>query len=157
MVALEWEELRALRLEALLDSPRSYGSTHAQNAALSDEEWQQRALTGAAGVEEVAFAAVADGRWVGMARGYLDPPAAHLIAVYVTAAWRRQGLASALSAAVVAWARERGAHEIFLSVSDWNTGARRVYEALGFEGTGVQRSLPWNADVSESEMRLRLA
>lgn len=157
MAASEWERLRALRLEALQDSPRSYGSTYAREVLVTDAEWQERAASGAAGIEAVAMAAAVDGDWVGMARGYLELPAAHLIAVYVTTAWRRHGLAAALSAAVVAWAGDRGASEIFLSVSDWNTGARRVYEALGFEATGVQRSLPWDATVSESEMRLELA
>jgi GNAT superfamily N-acetyltransferase len=156
VTATEWERLRALRLEALQNSPRSYGSTHAREVLVTDAEWQERAASGAAGVETVAFAAVADGLWVGMARGYLELPAAHLIAVYVTPAWRRRGLAAALSAAVVGWARERAASEIFLSVSDWNTGARRVYEALGFQATGVQKSLPWDATTTESEMRQEL-
>lgn len=157
MLETEWREHRELRLEALQDSPRSYGSTYERETAHPDAEWQERARTGAEGVDGVAVAAVADGRWVGMARGYLEPPAAQLIAVYVTPAWRRRGIARALSQAVVDWARERGAREVFLSVSDWNTGARRVYEALGFEATGVQKSLPWNAEVTESEMRLELA
>lgn len=157
MAASEWERLRALRLEALQDSPRSYGSTHAREVLVTESEWQERAVAGASGIETVAFTAVVDGVWVGMARGYLELPAAHLIAVYVTPAWRRRGLAAALSAAVVAGAREGGASEILLSVSDWNTGARRVYEGLGFEATGVQRSLPWDATVTESEMRLERA
>lgn len=157
MTASEWQELRALRLEALRNSPRSYGSTLAGELLRTEAEWRERAASGAAGIDEVAFAAVVDGRWVGMARGYLELPSAHLIAVYVTPASRRRGLAAALSAAVVAWARERGASEIFLSVSDWNSGARRVYEALGFVATGVRGSLPWDATVTESQMRLELA
>ncbi|MGZ6372464.1 MAG: GNAT family N-acetyltransferase, partial [Candidatus Limnocylindria bacterium] len=87
---------------------------------------------------------------------YLEPPAAHLIAVYVTPAWRRRGVGGEVSRAIVAWARERGATEILLSVSDWNVDARRVYEALGFRANGVQRSLPWDASVTESELRLDL-
>ncbi len=157
MAASEWEKLRALRLEALQDSPRSYGSTYAREVLVTEAEWRERAVAGAAGIETVAFAAVTDDKWVGMARGYLELPAAHLIAVYVTPAWRRRGLAAALSAAVVAWARERGAIEICLSVSDWNTGARRVYQALGFVATGVRRSLPWDATITESELSLELA
>jgi len=58
--------------------------------------------------------------------------------------------------AVVDWAGERGATEVLLSVSDWNEGARRVYEALGFAPTGVHQLLPWDASVMESEMRLGL-
>lgn len=154
--ATEWEALRALRLEALQDSPRSYGSTYAVEVTHADSVWQERASAGAAGLDEVAVAAVAAGQWIGMARGYLEAPVAHLIAVYVRPDWRRRGIGQAVSQAVVAWARERGASEVLLSVSDWNVGARRVYERIGFAPTGVQKSLPWDASVTESEMRLVL-
>ena len=92
----------------------------------------------------------------GWRAGTWNRQSAHLIAVYVTPEWRRRGIAHAVSQAVVAWARERGASEILLSVSDWNQGARSVYEALGFVANGVHRSLPWDASVTESEMRLAL-
>lgn len=152
----EWRELRSLRLEALEDSPLSYGSTYAGDILRPDRHWQERATSGAAGEEEVAIAAVAAGRWVGMARGYLEPPLAHLIAVYVTPDWRCHGIGEAVSRAVVDWARERDASAILLGVSDWNDGARRVYESIGFVPTGVKRTLPWNDAVVESEMRLDL-
>ena len=152
----EWRSLRALRLEALQDSPRSYGSTYAGEVTRTDAEWQERAGAGAAGLDEVAVVAVVGDRWVGMARGYLEPPVAHLIAVYVQPASRGRGIGQAISQAIVEWARERGAGEVLLSVSDWNEGARRVYKRLGFTSTGVQESLPWDASVTESEMRLEL-
>jgi GNAT superfamily N-acetyltransferase len=152
----EWQALRALRLEALQNSPRSYGSTYATEVRRSDREWRERAAAGAAAEDEVAVAALAGGAWVGMARGYLEPPTAHLIAVYVTPTWRGRGVGGAVSRAIVAWARQREATGILLSVSDWNVGARRVYEALGFSANGVQRSLPWDTSVTESELRLDL-
>ena len=156
MRASEWRALRLLRLEALQDSPLSYGSTHAVEVLRSDHEWRERAAAGAASEEEVAFAVVAGVRWVGMARGYLELPMAHLIAVYVTPDWRRRGVGEAVSRAVVAWAGERRATAVLLSVSNWNEGARRVYESIGFVPTGVQHTLPWNASVTESELRLEL-
>jgi GNAT superfamily N-acetyltransferase len=154
--ASEWGALRALRLEALQDSPRSYGSTYAREVTRTDAEWQERASASAAGLHEVAVAAIGGGEWVGMARGYLELPIAHLIAVYVQPAWRGRGIGQGVSQAIVEWAREQGAREILLSVSDWNEGARRVYERLGFAPTGVTESLPWDASVTESEMRLEL-
>ena len=154
--ASEWGALRSLRLEALLDSPLSYGSTHDREIQRPDDDWRERAAAGAAGEEEVGFVAVADDRWVGMARGRLEPPIAHLIAVYVTPDWRHRGVGDAVSRAVVAWAGERGASAVLLSVSDWNDGARRVYESIGFVPTGKRQPLPSHPDVTESEMRLEL-
>jgi len=156
MRASEWRSLRSLRLEALEDSPPAYGSTHEREVKRPDRDWQERAAAGAAAEDEVAFAALTGNRWVGMARGYLEPPVAHLIAVYVTPDWRERGIGHAISEAVVAWARERGATAVVLSVSDWNNGARTVYESIGFVPTGVQKALPWNPSVTESEMRLEL-
>jgi GNAT superfamily N-acetyltransferase len=156
MRASEWRSLRSLRLEALQDSPLAYGSTHEREVQRPDGEWLERAAAGAAADDEVAFAAVTGDRWVGMARGYLELPVAHLIAVYVTPDWRQRGIGRAVSLAVVAWARERGAGAVLLSVSDWNEGARQVYEAIGFVPTGTQKALPWNPSVTESEMRLDL-
>lgn len=156
MRADEWRALRTMRLEALENSPLSYGTTHGREILRLEAEWRDRAAAGAKGQGEVAIAAVAGRHWIGMARGYLEPPIAHLIAVYVTPAWRRQGIAQALSRAVVSWAGERGASAILLSVSDWNDGARRVYEGIGFVPNGVRRTLPWNDEVWESELRLEL-
>lgn len=154
--ASEWRSLRALRLEALQDSPLAYGSTYEREAQRTDGEWRERAAAAGAGDEEVAFIAIGNGRWVGMARGYLELPIAHLIAVYVTPEWRRRGVGRAVSHSVVAWAWERGASAVVLSVSDWNVGARRVYESIGFAPTGVTQPLPRHPSVTESEMRLEL-
>lgn len=156
MRASEWRSLRALRLEALKDSPLAYGSTYDREAQRDDREWRERAAAGSAGDEEVAFAAIAGDRWIGMARGRLEAPIAYLLAVYVTPQWRQRGIGRAVSLAVVSWARERSASAVVLSVSDWNAGARRVYESIGFAPTGVTKSLPWNPSVTESEMRLEL-
>lgn len=160
--ASEWRELRSLRLQALREAPRAFGSTFEREAAFPDERWQALAASAAAGVEEVAVAAIVHGAFVAMARGYLArdesnvPPVAWLIAVYVEPRWRGRGLGRAVSAGVVDWARERGASEVLLHVGDWNDAARRVYEGLGFTPTGVRTTLAHDPSVPESEMRLRL-
>ncbi len=161
--AFEWRTLRTLRLQALRDAPRAFGSTFEREAAFPDERWQALAASGASGLNDVAVVADVDGAWVAMARGYLERrdepdarPAAWLIAVYVDPRWRGHGLGRAVSGAVVDWARERGAGEVLLHVGDWNDLARRVYEHLGFEPTGVRTRLAHDASVTEFEMRLRL-
>ena len=161
--ASEWRELRDLRLRALQDAPLAFGSTYEREAAYTDEGWQDQAARAEAGVDEVAFVAVAAGAHVAMARGYVgtsdepDPgPVVWLIGVYVDPRWRGRGLGRTLSAEVIAWARERGVSKVLLHVADWNGPARRVYESLGFMLTGARTTLAHDSTVPEAEMSLGL-
>jgi GNAT superfamily N-acetyltransferase len=47
-------------------------------------------------------------------------------------AWRGQGIGRALMEAVEGWAREHGATRLVLNVWEFNTGALRFYETLGY-------------------------
>ena len=159
----EWRELRALRLRALRDAPLAFGSTLERESGYDQARWRRQASSAAAGADDVAIVAVADGRFVGMARGYLGPSeelqpqtVVWLIGVYVEPAWRRRGIARALSAEVVGWARERGVAEVHLHVADWNQAARRIYEELGFTASGATTTLAHEPSVIEAEMRLRV-
>ena len=39
----DWQALREIRLQALLDAPDAFASTHAREAAFGEDEWRQRA------------------------------------------------------------------------------------------------------------------
>lgn len=161
--AREWRQLRNLRLHALRDAPLAFGSTYEREVIYGNERWKHQAVAAEAGIDEVAFVAVADGAHVGMARGYVRlggeqnaRAVAWLIGVYVDPGWRGKGLGRSLSAKVVQWARERGVTEVLLHVADWNASARRAYESLGFALTGARTTLSHDPTVSEVEMRLPL-
>nr|WP_319484082.1 N-acetyltransferase [uncultured Cohaesibacter sp.] len=51
---------------------------------------------------------------------------------------RRQGVARALLGEAETWARSNGAKEMLLNVYDFNEGAKRFYEQLGFQPLRVQ-------------------
>jgi RimJ/RimL family protein N-acetyltransferase len=55
--------------------------------------------------------------------------------------WRGQGVGSALLAAALAWARERGLHKVCLSVFPHNAAAIALYRRYGFveEGRRVKQ------------------
>ncbi|MFI8087309.1 GNAT family N-acetyltransferase [Streptomyces sp. NPDC086080] len=80
--------------------------------------------TGAPGGTNAAPAAigrcVVDGRWAGFAAVEVDP------------ARRRQGLATAVMAALARRALDEGASAAWLQVEDDNAGARALYERMGF-------------------------
>jgi ribosomal protein S18 acetylase RimI-like enzyme len=160
MRADEWRELRRLRLEALCDTPLAFGSTYEREAAFGDSEWQRWVAEAAAGETELGVVAADGERWVAMARGSMstrDPTDAYLLGVYVDPAWRGRGLGLAVSAEVIRWAGTRRFRRLLLHVADWNEGARRLYESLGFVATGATEPLPHDPSVTEHEMALELA
>jgi len=59
-------------------------------------------------------------------------PALELRQIYVLKPWHGAGIAQALMEWVLAEARRRGAHELYLSVYVDNHRARRFYERYGF-------------------------
>jgi ribosomal protein S18 acetylase RimI-like enzyme len=152
-------KLRAIRLEALADSPSAFGSTLAETAARPAEYWQRRAADNAAGEGSVLFVAEGPEGWCGLAGGYLDerdPGSADLISMWVRPSCRGQGLGERLVDAVVGWAREQGLRQVALWVTESNTGAIRLYERCGFQSTDETQPLPSNPNLIERRMILRL-
>jgi ribosomal protein S18 acetylase RimI-like enzyme len=67
-----------------------------------------------------------------VARGVLVGGWLVVTAVTVDERYRRQGLATAVMAALGEWARERGGHSCVLQVAGANAPALALYERLGF-------------------------
>jgi putative acetyltransferase len=61
------------------------------------------------------------------------------IGMAVDAAWRGQGVGSALLAAAVEWARAHDLHKLALQVWPHNVAAQRLYEKFGFVAEGRLR------------------
>jgi ribosomal protein S18 acetylase RimI-like enzyme len=154
--AADWEALRELRLRALADAPDAFASTLAEEAALPEQAWRQRAGGGPASVN---FVACEDGAYIGMAAIFAvadAPGRTHLVGMWVDPRQRRRGVARALVERAVRWARERQAGEVVLWVADHNVPARRLYERAGFRPTGERQPLPSNPALTESLLRLPL-
>jgi ribosomal protein S18 acetylase RimI-like enzyme len=150
----EWRLLRALRLEALRDSPTAFSTTYADTAALADEVWRQRAEQNATSPTSATFiAATQDGRWVGMAGcAPLDdvPGTACIEGVYVAPAHRGQpaGPATRLMDAGIGWARDNtDASWLTLGVHEDNHRAQAFYRRIGFAETGL--IVPYLLDPSK--------
>ena len=133
----EWRELRALRLESLQDSPTAFWRRYDEDLRTTEAEW--RAWTASA-----CFAAVDEGRFVGMVVGMPDDEQddlADLYAMYVTPSARGRGVGEALVQQHLEWARQAGFRRVRLLVNVRNNGAIRLYERCGFRDTGAREPL----------------
>jgi ribosomal protein S18 acetylase RimI-like enzyme len=145
---------KTVRLRALQDTPSAFGSTHARESQLTDEEWVQRAERWSS--EKAAGFVAMDGETAcGIVCSFLDEDdatRAHLISMWTAPTHRRQGLGGRLVDRVLGWARSRGAHIMQLMVTSNNEAAIRFYEQLGFTRTGRTEPYPNDSALSEYEM-----
>jgi ribosomal protein S18 acetylase RimI-like enzyme len=156
----DWQELRDARLTALEEAPDAFASTLEAEVGQGEEQWRERFAT------SVFFGAAQPGNGtplVGLvggfaeAAGHADPggePAAwHLISMWIAPQVRGQGIADELVTAICDVAREAGARQIALWVTDGNDRARAFYTRAGFRGTG-QRQIIRHGEPDLWEERL---
>ncbi len=138
-----WPEFRALRLEALRDSPQAFGSSYASDAAYPDEHWMGRLREAAAGRSVALFAEDA-GELAGMIGAFFEagPEVANVIAVYVRPAYRERGVGKLLVNAVLDRLRQMpGTGKARLMVNVDQARALALYRRAGFVETGTERVL----------------
>ncbi|TQS43153.1 CATRA system-associated protein [Cryptosporangium phraense] len=152
----DFRELKRLRLEALKNSPLAFVEQYDDAVVLPDSAWRDRAST------QIGFAAVAGGRFVGMAGVFREAEVIHhvsamLVGVYVTPAFRggAYGTAQAVTAAAVTFAFEHlHADVVRLFVLDLNERAKAFYRRAGFTETGHTIRYPPDPAYLEREMAL---
>lgn len=130
----DWPLVREIRLRSLSTDPSAFGQSWEKESTYEDSVWRQR-------VSDAAwFLAVEKGQPVAVVavRHEDDSPAneRELQAMWVTPTSRHSGIAAKLAEAVFDWSREDGADTITLYVGPKNTGARALYESLGFVDSG---------------------
>jgi GNAT superfamily N-acetyltransferase len=146
----EWETLRDVRLAALKEAPYAFGSTYAQEAPFTEEQWRGRI-----NARSVTFFAniAADAEPAGLAGVYEEDGAADLVSMWVRPVARGRGVGAALIEAAAGWAKARSHDTLYLWVTESNAPARELYERCGFTPTGERQPLP--SDPSLPEMRMR--
>jgi RimJ/RimL family protein N-acetyltransferase len=133
------EAFRAMRLEALRDSPTAFGSSHHEEAE-RPLEWFAAEL--APDAARLMFGAFLDDRLVGIA-GVAQEPAAKerhravIRSMFVTPGARGRGVAAALlRQALAAVEALPGVWQVILTVTAGNQAAERLYRAHGFTPYG---------------------
>lgn len=153
----EWALYRSLRLRALLDTPGAFGSTLAAEQDLKDEDWAWRVGLAASSGRDLPLVAELDGVAAGLAWAKCDaaePGLVNLFQMWVAPECRGRGVAAALLAQALAWARSRRARTMQLGVMEGNDAARKLYERAGFRPYGMpQPARPGDARLEQAMRR----
>jgi RimJ/RimL family protein N-acetyltransferase len=143
----DWRVFASVRLRALTDSLGENDPQYQQEAAFTAAQWRRRLR------DHAQFAALIGNRPVGLIGAQLENAEnVYLYSLWLDPVARGHGLARALVAAAVDWARDRRARTVTLRVADDNAVARGVYESLGFTLTAAETCCP----RSEVAMSLRV-
>lgn len=154
----EWPLYRSLRLRSLADAPAAFGSTLAAEQDRKDEDWAWRLGLAAGSGRDLPLLAEVDGVAAGLAWAKFDanePQRVNLFQMWVAPGSRGRGVAAALLAAALDWARSRQGRAMQLGVMEGNEAARRLYERAGFVAVG--RPEPTRPGDARLEQMMRLA
>jgi ribosomal protein S18 acetylase RimI-like enzyme len=147
---------KAVRLQALQESPSAFGSTYARESQFSDAEWSER-IQRWNGRNGIGFLAMDLAVPCGIAGGLLDegqPSQVQLVSMWIAPSHRRQGVGRMLVNEVLSWAHGRSAETLTLMVTSGNEAAIRFYERLGFVMTGRTELYANDAGWFKYEMAL---
>lgn len=125
---------RAVRLEALRESPDAFSSRYEDAVARSDESWADQADLSAVGSDRATFVTIEE-QAVGLAALYRDGASAdvgELIQMWVAPEVRGGGVAGELLDEVFRWAGLNRFSFVTAEVMRSNARALRFYEKFGF-------------------------
>ena len=149
----DWQAYRAIRLDMLQESPRSFGGTHAQAASFDEQLWKQRLADNA--VLLAVMGTVPAGSVMYSEFGMTDPGDCALFGMWVDPGFRRTGVGRALVDAVIAQARAAGKRRVVLHVVADNDSAADLYRRAGFVPNGHPVSHRNDDQVVEMELVLQ--
>src|SRR5450830_606190 len=150
----DWIDLKAIRLQSLMDSPKAFGLTFETASAYTDDQWRDRAVNR---TPPMYFVARDEGNPVGLIGGVKPSDDFELIAMWVSPSHCGHGVGRALVAKVLAAVASRGESEVYLFVSPLNKAACALYEAMGFCFTPDVEALESYPEVIVQRMLAKLA
>jgi ribosomal protein S18 acetylase RimI-like enzyme len=155
VVPQDWQAWKAIRLEALEDTPIGFLELLADAQQRADAQWQERTSAAAVGGTHGLWLAWQDDRPVGCAGGVRYEPGDSVVVygVYVSPAARGAGVLDALLDQLAAWGRGLdGVSRLRLEVHEDNARARAAYRRRGFVETGA--SAPYPPDPTRRELEM---
>ncbi|WP_323693359.1 GNAT family N-acetyltransferase [Sporosarcina jeotgali] len=141
LVEQDAENYLALRLEALQNSPESFGSTYEEEKDHSVDKYKTRFQS----QDSFTFGAFEDDILVGIITLVKEPRIKlrhrmSIVAMYVSPSKRGLGNGKALMNEAIRTAKElEGVEQVYLTVVTTNKSAKNLYTSLGFETYGIEK------------------
>jgi len=151
----QWPLWRAIRLEALADTPIAFLELLADAQSKTDAQWQDPTTAAAQGDAHGLWLARDGDRVVGCIGGVRYEPGDDVLVytVYVSPPVRSAGVLDRLLEAVTDWTRTlEGVARLRLEVHEDNARARAAYVRRGFVETGATAPYPPDPTRQELEM-----
>lgn len=141
LVATDAEYYLALRLEALQNSPESFGSTYEEEKDQPVEKYIKRFES----QDSYTFGAFENRELIGIITLVKEHRVklrhrTSIVAMYVSPTRRRLGVGMSLMKEAIMMAKElEGVEQVYLSVVTTNQSAKKLYTSLGFEVFGTEK------------------
>ncbi len=155
----DWKLYKSLRLRALRDSPDAFGSSYEREYAFTDQRWIDRIEVKDQVHQAVLLVAEIDGQAIGIASGVVHcagDETAYVYQMWVAPEARAHGAGRTLLERVICWAEELNISAINLDVTLSNTGAVKLYQAVGFVFFGEPKALRPGSSLLTQNMTLLL-
>lgn len=150
----ELDDFRTIRLSALKQSPKMFGSTYAVEIE-KPLNFFENCLS-----NSTVFGAYHQNKIVGIATltqeiGAKFSHKAHLSSVFIEPAFQQKGIASVLLRTVIQYSQQH-VEQILLTVANDNKPALILYEKLGFQSYGVELKALKDKDGYIDEILMKL-
>ena len=159
VAAAEWPTYRAVRLQALQESPQAFGSTYAAESQKSDQAWQSQVENAMASGQDCVLFALDDQQVRGLIWCKLaatEAGTADIYQMWVAPAVRGSGAGHSLLHAAVRWARQKAVRRVRLGVTHADSPAMRLYRNYGFVPIGALAPLRAGSDLQAQTLELLL-
>lgn len=155
LVATDAENYHVLRLEALQNSPESFGSTYEEEKDQPVDKYRKRFES----QESFTFGAFENRKLIGIITLVKEQRVklrhrTTIVAMYVSPRRRGLGVGMALMKEAIMRAKElEGVEQVYLTVVTTNKSAKKLYNSLGFEIFGTEkRALKLNDSYFDEDL-----
>jgi ribosomal protein S18 acetylase RimI-like enzyme len=146
----EWQDYRAVRLEALRESPEAFVATAEEEEAFDEDYWRTRMRRSARLIAERDGTAVGVVS-VGTAASEEDGDSGELFGLWVKPELRGSGVATRLVKSGAVLAQQRGQSRLYYWVGTENGRAVAFASGMGFRPTDERRPMGVQSEIDGEE------